>query len=227
MTRLEESYCRYPRAILWLLRAGDVTIGGEAPDSQPAFGASVAAFYLSKRPVTNEQYEAFDPGHVRSALSAGDDDPATAVSFHRAREYCEWYARISRKPIRLPSEMEWEFACRAGTSGRCFCGDDDVEDHVWDIRNSGGAVPDLRRKKPNPAGLLGMLGGVWEWTSSLYRPYPAVAGDGRDEPGAAGPRVLRGGSVRCDRTQLGCGVRRAAGPGFRAGDVGFRVARSL
>ncbi len=72
-----------------------------------------------------------------------------------------------------------------------------------------------------------MLGGVWEWTASLYRPYPTKAGDGRDLSAAEGLRVLRGGSYLTPLEDIGCGVRRACEPGHRAGDVGFRIARSL
>ena len=124
--------------------------------------------------------------------------------------------------------MEWEYACRAGTSGRCFFPDGDgeaAEAHVWDARNSGGRVRDLRAKKPNPAGLLGMLGGVWEWTASLYRPYPAVPGDGRDDPSADGPRVLRGGSWASAMNQARSAYRH--GDGSRTIFYGFRVARPL
>ena len=83
------------------------------------------------------------------------------------------------------------------------------------------------RKQANAFGLYGMLGGVWEWTSSLYLPYPVVAGDGRDDAGHDGPRVLRGGSFRIHRNELGCGVRRPAAPDTRQDDVGFRIVREF
>jgi formylglycine-generating enzyme required for sulfatase activity len=149
-----DSYTRYPRAILWLVAEGELAVDGETFHVEP--------FYLSKRPVTNLQYEAFAPDHRRSPASPGDDDAAVDVDFAGAHGYCEWYAGVSRKPMRLPTEIEWEHACRAG------------------------------------AGLVGMRGGVWEWTAE---------------------QVLRGGSS--------CTERREVQPDLRADDVGFRVARTF
>ncbi len=224
-----DSYTRYPRAILWLVREGEVTIGGKEPQAQPVFRVHLEPFYLSKLPVTNLQYEAYDPHHVRAQAVARDDDPAVGVNFAGARGYCEWYARVSRKPMRLPTEVEWEYACRAGSETRYFFGEqpESGEPFIWDRSNSGELLPPLADKKPNPFGFCGMLGGVWEWTASLYMPYPATAGDGRDDPTRCGARVLRGGSFRVPRAEFGCGVRRSADPELRSDDIGFRVARSF
>ena len=229
MPRLPDSYTRYPRAILWLVREGDVVIGGPDDDAGPAFTTHVASFYISKLPVTNLQHEAFDPNFRRSAVSAGDDDPATGVSWHDARRYCDWYARVSRKPMRLPTEVEWEHACRAGTTTRYFWGDDPAggEPYVGNASHSEGRVPSLKANKPSAWGLHGMLGGVWEWTGSLHLPYPVVEDDGRDDPEVAGPRVLRGGSFRQPLSETACWRRRGAEPDARFDDAGFRVARSL
>ena len=195
-----DRYTHYPRAILWLVRGGEATIGGEA--------VSVEPFYLSKLPITNDQYEAFDPAFERGAQSAGNDGAAVGVGFEQARGYCQWYARVSRKPMRLPTEVEWEYACRAQTTSRYFFGDSarDADRYVWHAGNSTDRVPALHEARPNPFGLHSMLGGVWEWTAS---------------------RVLRGGSYRTPLEDIDCGLRRACEPGHAAGDVGFRVARSL
>lgn len=129
-------YTAYPRPVLWLVPEGD----------------GVAPFYLSTLPVTNVQMEAFAPGFARSPLAAGDDDPALGVSLEAAKEYCRWYAGVSRKAIRLPREAEWEHAC--GGVG---------EEQVWHAGNSAETVPDLRARGSNSLGLYAMLGGVWEW----------------------------------------------------------------
>jgi formylglycine-generating enzyme required for sulfatase activity len=207
---------------------GTITIGGTDDDAKPAFEIELGSFYLSKAPISNLQFEAFD-AEFRRSPGTTDDDPAVGVSFHAATAYCAWYAGVARKPIRLPTEVEWEYACRGGQAGRCFFGDAsaDAEGYVWDGSNSGGRLRRFADKKTNPFGLLGMLGGVWEWTSSLAKPYPAVAGDGRDAPAAPGPRVLRGGSFRSSRESIGCGVRRACDPGAVHDDVGFRILREF
>lgn len=198
-----EHYTAYPRPILWLVPEGELT----------------APFYLSKLPVTNEQFEAFDPGFERSALAPGDRDPAVGVSWEDAAEYCAWYAEVARKPIRLPAEEEWEHACRAGAHGRWFFGDDPetAEEFVWHRGNSGEAVPPLDGKRTNGFGLHAMLGGVWEWTAS-----PAGGGDP-----SAPLRILRGGSFRTPLDELSCSLRRAEAPDRPVPDAGFRIARSF
>ncbi len=196
---MRDNYTRYPRAILWLVRGGVATIDGAERPVEP--------FYLSKLPITNVQFEAYEAAFERDVSSPADDDAAVGVDFDRARGYCEWYAGVSRKPMRLPSEIEWEYACRAGASSRYFFGDRaDADRHVWHAGNSGEAIPPLREARPNSFGLHAMLGGVWEWTAE---------------------GVLRGGSYRTPLDGIGCDVRRACAPGYRASDVGFRIARSL
>lgn len=202
-------YTDVPRTILWLIPGTeDAAPGGEA-------GTIIEPFYLGKFPVTNEEFDAFDPGFERHPDSAGDRDPAMGVSWADADEYCRWYAEVSRKPMRLPSEAEWEHACRGGgaAGARWFWGDDPAagDAHAWTAENSSGRLRPLDEKTANGFGLFGMLGGVWEW----------VAGGGEEG------RVLRGGSYltpRAEATGTACRVE----PASRAvPDAGFRVARSL
>lgn len=213
-------YTAYPRPILWLVPGGEVGAHGAEGGATPALAATVEPFYLSKLPVTNEQFEAFDPGYERSPVSPGDRDPAVGVSWLDAAEYCTWYAEVARKPIRLPTELEWEHACRAGSSGRWpFPGVGGAEaspdDFLWHRGNAGGGgVPPLDGKRANGFGLHGMLGGVWEWTAA-------------SEPGPDEPRILRGGSYRMERGEISCSLRRAEAAGSAFDDAGFRIARSL
>ncbi len=223
-------YTEVPRSTFWLLPEAEVRIGGGAgPDSEPAFVASVAPFYIGTTPITNEQYQAFDPSFRPDEKSPGPEHPAVGVSFYDAVAYCEWYARLAKKPIRLPSEIEWEYACRGQTATRYFFGDtpSDADAFVWDAHNSGGTAHAVEQKRRSPTGLYDMLGLVWEWTSSRYLPYPAKEGDGRDVPSTAGERVVRGGSYLTPRQAMGSSVRRALDPGARHPDLGFRIVRSL
>lgn len=223
-----DSYTRYPRPLLWLVHGGTIAIGGPEVDAQPRFAAAVEPFYIGKFPVTNEQFEAFDPGFERSPLSAGDRDPAAGVRYSAAAAYCEWYAGVSRKPMRLPTEVEWEYACRSGSPERYFSGADPLaaEAHVWHRGNSPDRMPELDGKQANDFGLYGMLGGVWEWTSSRFRAYPLAEPYG-GKGAVPGARVLRGGSVRLGLDEISCSLRRAAHPGERPGDAGFRIVKSF
>lgn len=223
---MTDYYTSYPRTILWLVPGGTAKLGGPEPDAQPVFEAEVEPFYISKWPITNEQFEAFDPGYERSELSPGDRDPAVEVSWDDAREYCEWYAEVSRKPMRLPTEIEWEYACRGGSIARWPSGDDfdQAGEHQWDADNSNGRVHPVDGKRGNGFGLHGMMGSVWEWTGSLYRPYP-LESDGAS--GETDRRVLRGGSFRTPRVEITPSLRRAEPPEATFDDVGFRVVKPM
>jgi len=172
--------------------------------------------------------EAFDPGFERSPLSPGDRDPAAGVSFSAAAAYCEWYAQMARKPMRLPTEVEWEYACRAGSPERYFSGADPqtADPYVWHRGNSPDRVGKLDAKKANDFGLYGMLGGVWEWTSSRYRAYPLAEPYG-GKSAVPGAGVLRGGSVRLGIDEISCSLRKAAAPSERLDDAGFRIVKSF
>lgn len=223
---MRDYYTNYPRSILWLIRGGRAIVGGEGAHAHPAFEVEVDPFYLGKFPVSNEQYEAFDPAYRRSPHSPSDSDPAIGVSFEEALAYCGWYAEVSRKPIRLASEVEWEYACRAGTCAGCFFDPEEAGQYLWDRRNSQGRVQPLDQKQPNSFGLYGMLGGVWEWTASSFRPYPLSETDSQP-PSDSGLKVLRGGSWRMDRSEINCSMRRAEPANVAVEDAGLRIARSF
>jgi formylglycine-generating enzyme required for sulfatase activity len=229
MDKMDGPYTRYARSTLWLLPAGDVPVGGEADDAQPAFEAEVSAFYISKVPITNEEYEVFRPDHGRAPEGAPDDAPAVQVTWEDAAAYCAWYAEFTGKAFRLPSELEWEYAARSESPGAYFFdgGADAADTFVRHAGNSPDGLPSVESRRANEHGLFDTLGTVWEWTASRYAPYPIAADDGRDDPDADGKRVLRGGSYLTPIEEIGCGVRRAEAREFAAPDLGFRIVRSL
>ena len=115
---MEGPYTRYPRATLWLVQEGDMPMGGEAPDAQPHFEVEVPSFYISRAPITNEQFEVFRPDHPREPSDAPDDAPVVNVSWEDAAGYCAWYAEFTGKPFRLPSEeLEARFVTEAAGEG--------------------------------------------------------------------------------------------------------------
>lgn len=209
---LPRSYAHVPRTILWLVPGGEIRVGDRIEQVEP--------FYLGKWPVTNEQFEAFDPDYRRSSLSADDRDLAVGISFEQANGYCRWYAEVSRKPMRLPTEVEWRYACR-GTEVAdevpSWCATPESVDRCcWHAGNSSGRVQPPERLDPNGFGLHGMLGSVWEWVA------PGDADGGEDQR-----RTLCGGSFRFEAAQLHCGLLKREADDFTGDDLGFRVARSF
>jgi formylglycine-generating enzyme required for sulfatase activity len=219
------TYTKVPRATLWLLR-GDLFEAGPAGEG---FQVEVGAFYIAKHPITNVQFEAFAPDHVRGETSPADDGPVVNVGFADAAAYCAWYSGVSQKTFRLPTEMEWEYACGSGARTRYPWGENarDARGFAWTRENAEGACHVVGGLAANEAGLHDMLGNVWEWTASLNLPFPVREDDGRDEPGSAGPRIQRGGGFRDAIEDLSMGSRRAVAPESATDDVGFRIVRSL
>ena len=204
------SYAHVPRTILWLVPGGEIALGGRLVPVEP--------FYLSKWPITNEQFEAFDPDYQRSPLSPDDRDLAVQVSWQQADAYCRWYAEVSRKPMRLPTDVEWLYACR-GTSAAdevpsWSATPESIDRSCWHAGNSDGRIQPPEHLAANDFGLHGMLGSVWEWVAS--------EADG-DEP----HRTLCGGSFRTEACELHYGLIKREAADFRADDTGFRVARSF
>ncbi len=195
--RLRDAYTRYPRPLLWLVEGN----------------AAIDSFYIAKLPVTNVQFEAFDPGFERQPSAPADDDPAVGVDLASARGYAAWYADVSRKAMRLPTVKEWRWAT-AGVTGWPNASLDSaaLDDHAWHQGNieSSRSVPRLDAKRHNPQGLYATLGGVWEWCE-------AEGNDAR----------LCGGSFRSTLEQLETLPVVSASAVTTHDDVGFRIAKSM
>jgi formylglycine-generating enzyme required for sulfatase activity len=180
----------------------------------------VEPFYISKFPVSNLEFEAFDPAFDRSPASPEDGQPALGVSWSDAEEYCRWYAEVSRKAMRLPTELEWEYACSGGVEGALQPTAEEIDAMAWHAENSSREMlPSLDGKRANGFGVYGMLGGAWEWVAAA--PPIGLA------RGAAEERVLRGGSWLEPPEAISPRTRRRVGRGDFPSDAGFRVAKSL
>jgi hypothetical protein len=169
---------------LVLIPAGEFVMGdAEGPgDERTVHRVRIAKpFWMSKTEVSQGHWKAFQPHQAN-----GTDWPMTTVSWQQAQNFCAWLSAKTGKRCRLPTEAEWEWACRAGSAGRWGNGIEAPKDFKPKAHWS------TARGPVNAWGLVYMQGNVAEWTQSLYRPYPVVAGDGRDDPGDPGPRVIRG-----------------------------------
>ncbi|MFB9929359.1 formylglycine-generating enzyme family protein [Amycolatopsis halotolerans] len=195
--------------------AGTVTLTDRR--TEHSWTVDVPAFELGAMPVTEEQYR------------GGGELPAVEVSWLDAVRFCntlserdgyspayligdevEWDRSASG--YRLPTEAEWEHACRAGTDGPRY---GDLDEIAWYEGNSGGRLHSPGEKLPNAWGAYDLLGNTWDWCWDLYD--PAVYGE---------YRVLKGGGWADEHWSVRVSVRRRSHPTFRVDDVGFRVARS-
>jgi formylglycine-generating enzyme required for sulfatase activity len=159
----------------------------------------------------------------------GDDHPMVCVSWNDAKEFCAWLGRKDGRAYRLPTEAEWEYACRAGSEASYCFGDDPgvLDDYAWSTSNSKAGTQAVGKKKPNRWGLCDMHGNVWEWCEDSGRDYdrePKVDPFGTKfgtRPGHY--RALRGGSWENNPATCRAASRPVATP-EGAYHVGFRVA---
>jgi formylglycine-generating enzyme required for sulfatase activity len=172
----------------------------------PQHRVNLQEFYLGKYPITQEQYQAvmgnnslyFENNPLY--FENNPKNPVESVSWNDAQEFCQKLSDKTGKKYRLPSEAEWEYACRAGTQTRYYFGDDEKQlgEYAWYIENSGGKTHPVEQKKPNDWGLYDMSGNVWEWCEDGWHDnYENSPKDGtawNDNHSQTKTRIIRGGS---------------------------------
>jgi len=213
-----------------LIPAGTFIMGDARVDKDwtPHEVILTTSFKMGVHEVTQAQYE--QVMGVNPSEFKGADNPVEKVSWDDAVEFCR---RLSDLPAekaagnvyRLPTEAEWEYACRAGMTTKYSFGDDesDLGDYAWYGDNSDGNTHPVGGKKPNAWGLYDMHGNVWEWCQDWYWDYPS--GSVTDPRGPRGSnRVVRGGSWGFTAEGCRSADRYGLGPSDRNG--GFRVSLS-
>ncbi|HUT36393.1 MAG TPA: SUMF1/EgtB/PvdO family nonheme iron enzyme [Planctomycetota bacterium] len=207
-------------------------------DEKPVHKVTISRpFGLGSTEVTNAQYEQFDPEHrkLRGKLgfSKDDDEAVVFVSWEDAVAFCQWLGKKEGEPYRLPTEAEWEYACRAGTTTPYHTGDKLPKAFHENVKNSwfpssrgnGEVVPlHVGKAPPNPWGLMDMHGNVEEWCLDWYGPY--AEGEQTDPVGRADGdfRVTRGGSHSTTLEYLRSANRMGTLPEDKHWLTGFRVA---
>ena len=221
------------------IEAGQFPMGSQngAWDERPLHEVTISKpFYLGATEVTNDQYEQFDPGHrqLRGKLgySKDDDEAVVFVSWNEAIAFCDWLSQREGRSYRLPTEAEWEYACRASTTTPYSTGDalpeafqKNVENSWFPSRRDDGKIVLLHVGKtpPNPRDIMDMHGNVEEWCLDWYGPYEA--GDDIDPVGRSTGnfRITRGGSHSTTLEYLRSGNRSGTLPRDRNWLIGFRI----
>ena len=211
--------------------AGKPHRGAGDHDEKPLHRVTITRpFYMGVHEVTNAQYERFDPEHRRLrgklGFSVDDSEAVVFVSWHEATRFCEWLSRIEGLPYRLPTEAEWEYACRAGTTNAYHTGDTLPVDYRTNQKTEWEPTPmplHVGHAPPNPWGLHEMHGNVEEWCHDWYGPYPSEPQI--DPVGYAHGdfKVTRGGSHSTEVYYLRSANRSGTLPEDKHWLIGFRV----
>lgn len=187
------------------------------------------------------------PPYTEMSFGMGQSGfPAISMTQHAANKYCQWLSAQTGHFYRLPTEAEWEYACRAGTTTPYSFGDEDIDDYAWYFDNSDDKYQPVGTKKPNPWGLFNMHGNVAEWVADAYTDNHSGVLAEANNPLVLSqtlyPRGVRGGSWNDDAEWLRSTVRRPSDPGWKNEDpqlprsiwyhtnanwLGFRVVRPV
>ena len=219
-----------------LIPAGEFMMGSPESDddaasvSRPQHKVRITKpFYLGVYEVTQAEYEKVmgeNPSKFKGATN-----PVERVSWDDAVEFCKRLSTKEGKTYRLPTEAEWEYACRAGTTTEYTFGDDPASlvEYAWDEGNSDGKTHAVGEKKPNAWGLYDMHGNVCEWCADWYAPdyYAVSPTDDPPGPQTASHRVGRGGSWYDTAGNCVSSLRFGFVPSPRSANLGFRVAADL
>jgi len=220
---------------LVLISGGEFLMGsppdevGRFDNEGPQRRVKVSPFWLGRYPVTNEQYGRFlsENPHIGMPSSRAArrfnqaHQPVVGVSWNEARAFAEWAGG------RLPTEAEWEYACRAGTARARY--EEDLDSIAWYSDNSDNVTPPVGEKKPNAWGLHDMLGNIYEWCSDWfgnYSPDEALVIDPQG-PRVGSNKVIRGGYFGSLARYVRAAARNALGPSSASLSVGFRLVRSF
>lgn len=219
-----------------LVPAGSFQMGADpnfeeaSSDETPRHRVTISKpFYLGRTEVTQEQWVAVMG--VNSSSFKGRSNPVEKVSWDDVQTFIRKLNAMEGKAVyRLPTEAEWEYACRAGSTGKYSFGDDAdaLGRYAWFRGNSGEKTHPVAQLKPNAWGLYDMHGNVWEWVQdwydgSYYRSSPSTDPSG---PSSGSTRVFRGGSWNLVAVNARAAYRFNGRPDFRNVNLGFRLARS-
>lgn len=198
--------------------------GSEISDEKPVHSVTLSGYYIGKTEVTQALWQAVmgsNPSYFE-----GDDLPVEQVSWDDCQEFIRKLNSLTGQNFRLPTEAEWEFACRGGNNSRGYkySGSNYIDNVAWYDGNSGDKTHPVATKSPNELGIYDMSGNVWEWCADWYGDYSSGRQTNPKGPYGGSYRVNRGGSWN-----YGAGYCRSSNRGYycpadRGSYLGLRLA---
>ncbi|OGS75521.1 MAG: hypothetical protein A2Z94_00920 [Gallionellales bacterium GWA2_55_18] len=228
--RLHEERAQLDAEGMVMIPAGSFEMGASNGDNdeKPVHRVDVKPFAMGKYEVTQKEWrEVMGSDPPEFGFKGCDTCPVESVSWNDIQEFIRKLNARTGKQYRLPTEAEWEYACRAG--GRhTYCGSDDIDAVAWQIRNSKEKTHPVGQKQANAWGLYDMSGNVWEWVEDSYHDsYNGAPTDGTAWQGDGAKRVLRGGAWFSLSNNARAAIRSRNVPANRYYMYGFRLARTL
>lgn len=233
--KLREEERQFFHSRMVLIEGGSFKMGSTDgyDDEKPIRKIDVSSFYMASYLVTNRDYCIYD----FRRNNPGDNLPVSDISWYDAISYCNWLSRehgltpcysginvdVTCNGYRLPSEVEWEYACRGGSISEYYWGEKIDSDYFWYFENSEGLLQEVGGKEPNPLGLYDMIGNIWEWCNDIYSNYASE----KDKFPMAPCRVLRGGSWYSDPYDCRSAVRNCYYPQDKYFLHGFRLVKNV
>ena len=194
-------------------------------DEKPVHSVTLSSYYIGKTEVTQALWQAV-MGSTPLDIQ-GDDRPVELVSWNDCQEFIQKLNRLTGRNFRLPTEAEWEFACRGGNNSRGYkySGSNNLGNVAWYDANSGGQTHPVGTKAPNELGIYDMSGNVWEWCNDWFADYSANSQSDPIGPQSGSDRVSRGGGSTNSDCECRSSVRNADGdPTDCSYDLGLRLA---
>ena len=196
-------------------------------DEKPVHEVCLDGFWMGKYEVTQGQWEKV-MGDNPSNFKKGSGYPVEQVSWNDCQKFIDRLNGKSggRQKFGLPTEAQWEYACRSGGEPEKYAGDGDVDRVAWYSSNSGSTTHEVGTKAPNGLGIYDMSGNVYEWCEDWYGNYSSGSQKNPTGPAGGSIRLSRGGSWSDVSRYVRCGNRFDALPDFRYGGLGFRLMRT-
>ena len=211
---------------------GSFTMGSDkSSDEKPPHTVYIRSFLMGRTEVTQKQWLNVMGSNPSRFAACGPECPVENISWDNVQQFISKLNQKTGQNYRLPSEAEWEYAARAGTTTDWSFGNDESKlgNYAWDARNSGGKTQAVGQKLPNAFGLYDMHGNVWDWTQDCWHEtYAGAPTDGNawTTGCTANGRVLRGGSWVSVPAGLRSANRNWGSPDIRDFINGFRLART-